>query len=731
MSTVNKNSKSTLARLMATENLDVVHKQISTAYFNVKTRELGLPIWDKASPHVYDLLVGHEVGHALFTPTDFPDYYSEIDSEENHSAVQSYINVVEDARIEKLMKRKYSGLSKSFFKGYSEMFDDDFFGLEDRKPSDFSFLDRINLHFKVGNFLKVPFSDDEKVMVEKVAKAETFDDVISVVKEIYTKAKAETDNHKDFDFDDDSEFSDPSDLDSGNDAGTELSDSDDGQSSEESSSSDENSDDSAEGSSGSGRSNIPPEASETEKSISDSIQEHVNDVDAYDKVYARIPDVDSSDYVIDHKVVHKGISEWIRSVTGEEYIPQLKLEFSKFKKDQMKSVNYLVKEFELKKNASQYARASESKTGVLDVTKIHSYKFNEDLFKKVTVVPDGKNHGLVFFIDFSGSMESSIGPTIKQVINLVMFCQKINIPFEVYSFTDVDQKDLKPKSTINYDEYGRRVLLGEMNDVVVNAFGMRNYFSSRMKRVELDTAMFNMFCLATEYDRGYYYNVNGSDSLGGTPLNECLIASYDLVEKFKSSNNLEKVNVVYLTDGESNGGDCIVGSDDDGEKMLKSIRYRSYYNMYKKESPPDSFLVDPKTKIQYPLINRLDMTNALLMGLRDRLDINVIGFFIAPQVRHLQNALRVSGLDDVWYNKPKMKKYVSSFNKNKSIVLDSVGYTNFIVIKGGKDLDVDNGETLGINPDMKKGQMTTAFKKHQKGKTLNRVVLNKFVELIS
>ena len=114
---VNKVSKSQLARLLATENLDVVHKQIPTAYFNVKSRELGLPIWDKATSHVYDLLVGHEVGHALFTPTNLADYYSEIDAE-NEGIVQSYINVVEDARIEKLMKRKYAGLSKSFFKGY-------------------------------------------------------------------------------------------------------------------------------------------------------------------------------------------------------------------------------------------------------------------------------------------------------------------------------------------------------------------------------------------------------------------------------------------------------------------------------------------------------------------------------------------------------------------------------------------------------------------------------------
>ena len=39
----------------------------------------------------------------------------------------------------------------------------------------------------------------------------------------------------------------------------------------------------------------------------------------------------------------------------------------------MKTVNYLVKEFELKKNADQHARASISKTGVIDVNKLHGY----------------------------------------------------------------------------------------------------------------------------------------------------------------------------------------------------------------------------------------------------------------------------------------------------------------------------------------------------------------------
>ena len=64
----NKEIKGNLARLLATENLVVEHKQTPTAYFNVDTRVLVLPKWDKASDVVYDMLVGHEVGHALFTP---------------------------------------------------------------------------------------------------------------------------------------------------------------------------------------------------------------------------------------------------------------------------------------------------------------------------------------------------------------------------------------------------------------------------------------------------------------------------------------------------------------------------------------------------------------------------------------------------------------------------------------------------------------------------------------
>jgi hypothetical protein len=64
---INIESKNALARLLATENLSVQHSKIPTASFDVKNRVLNLPIWKDMSDVMYDGLIGHEVGHALWT----------------------------------------------------------------------------------------------------------------------------------------------------------------------------------------------------------------------------------------------------------------------------------------------------------------------------------------------------------------------------------------------------------------------------------------------------------------------------------------------------------------------------------------------------------------------------------------------------------------------------------------------------------------------------------------
>ena len=106
----------------------------------------------------------------------------------------------------------------------------------------------------------------------------------------------------------------------------------------------------------------------------------------------------------------------------------------------------------MKKAAAAYSRTKQDKSGIIDPLKLHSYKYNDDIFKRMAITPDGKNHGMMMFIDWSGSMSTNIDDTIKQTINLAMFCKAVQIPFRVFAFSDI-----KRNSFFNKDldeEYG-------------------------------------------------------------------------------------------------------------------------------------------------------------------------------------------------------------------------------------------------------------------------------------
>ena len=209
--------------------------------------------------------------------------------------------------------------------------------------------------------------------------------------------------------------------------------------------------------SGSSDNDADPLDVKTSTSLEQKLKDLVNTHSSLENEYIEIPKVNLDSVIIDNKKVHAHIeetwdTEYVRCYEkyhsnkefyeAHEYfgISENCFEgsdsaYKEFKKDAQKEVNYLVKEFECKKAASAYARASTSRTGVLDTRNLHTYKFNEDLFKKITVLPDGKNHGLIFILDWSGSMSRVIQDTLKQLYNLIWFCRKVNIPFEVYAFT--------------------------------------------------------------------------------------------------------------------------------------------------------------------------------------------------------------------------------------------------------------------------------------------------------
>jgi len=112
----NVSSKSILAKLLASEDITVIHgADAPTASFDVKNRVLTLPCWTNMSNSLYDMLVGHEVSHALYTPNSDSDGWFQIEAlakslDMPASTVKMYANIVEDARIERMIKSKFPGL---------------------------------------------------------------------------------------------------------------------------------------------------------------------------------------------------------------------------------------------------------------------------------------------------------------------------------------------------------------------------------------------------------------------------------------------------------------------------------------------------------------------------------------------------------------------------------------------------------------------------------------------
>ena len=182
--TVNIEIKGNLAKLLATENLIIEHKAVDTASFDIDRRVLTLPQWETDSNYVYNMLVAHEVGHALHTPLrrwNKEDKYKDLPMD--------YVNVVEDARIEKLMKQRFAGLNKDFYKAYEELHANNFFDVDDESVDDLKLIDKINLYFKIGAYLCIDFNDEENQIITEISQAETFDQVLDLSLRLYNLSK--------------------------------------------------------------------------------------------------------------------------------------------------------------------------------------------------------------------------------------------------------------------------------------------------------------------------------------------------------------------------------------------------------------------------------------------------------------------------------------------------------------------------------------------------------------
>ena len=194
-----QSTKSLLAKLLASENITVEHGNYQTASFDVKNRVIRLPIFKYMSGPIYDLMVLHEVGHALWTP--LKGLHSE--KNEKGPGFKSYLNVVEDARIEKKIKRKYPGGSKPMIEGYRQLVSENFFQTKDRDLSTLNLIDRINLHYKIGASAGIEFNEIERPFITEIDNAETFEEIYDITVRLFEYSK---ENESQTDFQDFSNF---------------------------------------------------------------------------------------------------------------------------------------------------------------------------------------------------------------------------------------------------------------------------------------------------------------------------------------------------------------------------------------------------------------------------------------------------------------------------------------------------------------------------------------------
>ena len=734
---------STLAKLLAEEDISVVHKKVPTAAFDVKRRELILPQWKEMPKTIQDLMTLHEAAHALWTSLGMLEKMRERKIE------KSFVNVIEDARIEKMIQNKYAGSRKTFRLGYAQLIARDFFKTQGKNLNLLSLIDRINLHFKKTP--DIQFTPEEQVWVNRVAACNTEDDVLNTAEELYkwmqenpeSQEQEQPQSQSDELMEDycDEWGMESSDETESSDEETEVTEGAEGET-EETKESDEDGEEPENqktvNAGGAGKLDTPITAT-TDDASSESAKEML-DNESPDIGYYQVPKTNLKNIIVSSDEIVKELDQYWSEQSPEAYDKSktwYQNDLTKLKLESKKTISYMVKEFEMKKAADQYARASTSKTGKLDLSKVHTYKYNDDLFAKVTTLPGATSHGMVIFLDWSGSMYCNLEGTVKQLYNLVWFCQRVKIPFEVYAFSDYYQRDGQENVGIDYYQKPK------VNDLSLDRLQLLNFLSSNMSTNEFNEAILKLHtlvgsvthrCRYSRHSGGRPYLPNPRNfDLYGTPLDTAIIAAMDVLPKFKSETGVQKVNTIFLTDGDSQRLDGFVEipTEDDDER-----EYRQGYINHR----DDMIVTDPVTgaklrKTFCKVYNRSDFvtrsqkTTAFYLSLlKQRVpNMNLVGFFIAGSGRNGTVPKRV--LEEKFGVDCDFKKIRKELKKNNVAVCKSAGYDEYYILPS-MDIDLEN-KGIEVEVGASKSALKSAFKKNATSKTVNRPLLNKFIGMVA
>lgn len=729
----------------------------------------------------------HETGHA----TDSPDADTLRDSFQEYG--KGLINILEDIRIEKLVKAKYPGSKKFFSNMYKELvLEHNFFSTKDQyDPFDFNakrFLDRVNCHFKVGARAAVRFNKAEQALIDEMNEMKTWEDVLLMagkLKAIAKKNPPQTpisppefspSNWSDDDQDESeneesesesamgegpdsesadgfsgesedegSESSDDSDDDSvdidenelggslpldGFSPSDESSEGDDGESSEGDDG--EESDSDAEGSTDADGSKSTPstdgeesdseefpgskpaetdsgnnpdaESGEGESGESDSDN---NPTPSVSRDSQNVVDIDDDDLEEPETVTSSdsAFSEIVKNSGAVMYIPKTKdipwiaqpwtdvqnqaswagdnayyvRKLQDFRKNIKNTVTAMVSEFNRSSAGAVARRTSYKDSGALDPLKMIQYRYNDNIFKRRKLVRDGKNHGVIMFVDFTGSMSYNRRnrAIMRQVLVTTEFCKKINIPFRVYGWAD---------NFVRSDS-------GEYYGTKGTGVGMTEVLTSDMPKAT--------------YDKYAAWCLDGSGMTNGnsTPLVKAMFQTLPIVKKFRDDCHVDVVKMLFFTDGEGSGGmngwgASTIIDDETNTKYSYSDFAKDFFkgdkafdggNYYKSKRP--GYLSNDQQQV---LISKV---------LKDRYNVSTV-FMYMNSTREINQKLNAGQ----WSDKDAAARRCDLKSGTKLVQVGQDDSYTFVAIKDGYDIET-GAFRLSTGKNATNAQIKKAFRK--------------------
>jgi len=684
---MNFKSQDYLAKLLAKENLEVQHGNYQTASFDVENRVLRLPLWQAKGKAVYDLLVGHEVGHALYTP---------VDGWHNSDKVipgvpKSMINIIEDIRIEKKIQNTYPGIIGAFKQGYKVLFDDNLFGTVGKDLASYNFMDRLNIHSKGRGYAPVEFDKTEQLFVDLAMGVETWEDVLKTCQEISDWLKNKED------------YEEPQTTINGDENGNTENEQGTGQSNCM-----------EEGGQNNSQNEGIREEEDSEESLTDKAQRE-NEGDLLDKdeegkqpLYsAGMSDDTIEKVIVSYNELKQTRLNENRSVYDHPELPGLYKEA--LSSGITKTVNLMAKEFERKKAAWEYSRSTEAKKGSLNTNKLHQYQYSEDIFLTVNRLATAKSHGMFMLIDFSGSMAGILADVIKQTITIALFCKKVGIPFEAYSFTT------RP----SYENGPFNIKENEIENV--DSVKLVNIISSSLKKNDFNEALMHLYGVGENRDYAsslHWVGLSYYDRMGGTPLIQSIIASEKLINKLRAKTGVQNMNVMILTDG-----------------MGDWIQTKNYYDILSGDTDVN------KNKMRIKFGNKMivgdtseEVQESALKVLGELTGAKVLGFFLCGTKSDFWHGYKIASNEEyVYSHEEPYKKAHSEWAKNGVVTYkDAGGYDEFFIVKVGTknvptEFEVEDKKGTGIAiKDIKR-----EFRKFNKNTNKAKMLVNKITDAVA